>query len=84
MLSFFNSLLTIHIAHNQHVKRIAYNAVTDEVLIISETGVHANDYILMKHLESQRTKMWYSLLNLHEGCCRTIILENILCNRVLG
>lgn len=46
VLSVLNILLKNHITHNHHVKRIAYNAVTDDVMIIAETGVLVNDDIV--------------------------------------
>lgn len=45
ILSVVNKLLKIHITHNHHVKRIVYNDVTDEIMIVTETEKSVKDDI---------------------------------------
>lgn len=43
---FLNTLIKSNLNHNHHVKRISYNTVPDDAMIIAETGVYANDDIV--------------------------------------
>lgn len=46
VLDALKMLLKTHITHNHYVKLIAYNDVTDEVMIIAKKGVYVNNIIV--------------------------------------
>lgn len=78
VLSVFNSLLKSEITHNSHVKRISYNEVTDEVIVIAETGAYVNDEYILQDVSRRSMNRKSSMLQLISSCCQMILETDIV------